>query len=124
MSLNPAPYLQTWERSLAAAHHRYRSLYAEDDSGDGDDDETYPDLPESSSSSDSFLSRFSESSLGRRLNFYPYAGAGVTPAGVPSLEGDDGLDGQLNIGDQGEARRYKTTAAFDVDRGKRIRRST
>ena len=124
MSLNPASYLQTWEHNLAAAHHRYRGLYEENDSVDGDDDEVYHDLPESSSSSASFLSRFSQSSLGRRLNFYPYAGAGVTTLDVSSLEDIDGLDGQLNIDGQEEVFGYKTIAAFDVSRGKRIGRST
>src|SRR5699024_8966461 len=52
--------------------HRYQSLHVESESDD--QGEAYHDLPESSSSSASFLSHFSEDSLGHRLNIYPYAG--------------------------------------------------
>lgn len=123
MSLNPVPYFQTWEQNLAAAHHRYRGLYGEYDSNEEEDDDAYHDLPESPSSSDSFLSRFSQSSLARRLNFYPYAGAGVTVEDdISSIQGiTDEPDGQLDISEHGgETSWSNTTAAYDVCRGKRI----
>ncbi|RMJ26280.1 MFS transporter Fmp42 [Aspergillus sp. HF37] len=121
MALNPTSYLQylqSWENNLAAAHHRYRRLYAETDSGE--EDEAYHDLPESSSSSASFISRFSQSSLGRRLNFHYYPGAEVTHSDVPSLGETNGPDSQLNIGELERTSGFKSTAAFEVSRGKRI----
>lgn len=119
MSLNPIlSYLEIWENNLAAAHHRYRGLYANSDSGE--EDEAYHDLPESSSSSASFISRFSQRSLGRRLNFHYYPGAEVTHSDVPSLGETNGPDGQFNIGELERTSGSKTTAAFEVSRGKRI----
>lgn len=119
MSLNPVSYLQAWEQNLAAAHHRYRGLHAENESDS--QDEVFQDLPESSSSSASFLSRFSHDSLGHRLNFYPYAGAGVTDGSrntspirgfsfpyVQTVTGQDGVP------------ESKTIAAYEVSRSKRI----
>lgn len=100
----PASYFQTWENNLAAARHRYQSLYENESE---DDDETYQDLPESSSSSASFVSRFSQNSAGRRLNFYPYAGPGGDEAPSDIL-------GLLNL------ETSKTIAAFEVDCRTRI----
>ena len=112
MSLNPVSYLQTWEHNLAAARHRYQSLHVESES-DGPD-ETYHDLPESSSSSASFLSRFSENSLGHRLNIYPYAG---DEAYVRSHEASPVR--ALNSADDQETS-PKTQGAYEVSHRKRI----
>lgn len=111
MSLNPASYLQTWEQNLAAAHHRYRGLHAESESDT--QDEPFPDLPESSSSSASFLSRFSHD---HRLNFYPYADDRVPndSRNVSPIRGlATGVQGDRIAG-------LNTIAAYEVTLWKRI----
>lgn len=119
MSLNPVSYLQTWEHNLAAARHRYQSLYAESESDV--QDETYHDLPESLSSSASFLSRFSQNSFGHRLNIYPYTGDDVTHVRSNEISPVRGIDSaDIKAGDEEERTLSKTRGAYEVSCRKRI----
>lgn len=115
---------ETWQNNLAAARHRYQH----DGEDESDEEDVYQDLPETSSSS-SLLSRFSDLSLGRRMNFHPYPGPGVKGH---ANEGHFCAQGgvltniqalwDMGIGEQPAAvsRAPERIGAFEVGRRKRI----